>query len=167
MSGRRRLSAALLVAALGCVLPVLRPRVHLEPGASLRSYRTFDVASVVDESGWRFPYDVTDSLRSRLVQRLREHGYAVAPRDTAGAGDAGAVLRIDSRLTGFKSGGIGFTLGGRRTVCWFESVLTDARSGRRIGEIDAAEGDEIAPFAVLMRCARIVADEIDRRVREQ
>jgi len=166
LHGNRRLTAALLSVALGgCFLPPLRPRVHLEPGVSLTSYRVFDVGRVVDESGWPFPYEITDSLRRRLVQRLREHGYEVTVRDSAGGRGDGAVLRIESRLTAFRSGGLGFMQSGPRTRCWLASTLIDGSSGRRVGEIFAAEDDELAPFAVLMRCARIVADEIDRRVR--
>lgn len=140
--GSRRLTAALLSAALGgCFLPALRPQVHLEPGVSLTSYRVFEVGRVVDESGWPFPYDITDSLRSRLVQRLRDHGYEATVRDSARGREDGAVLRIESRLTGFRSGGMGFMRSGPRTRCWFASTLIDGPSGRRVGEIVAAEDD--------------------------
>jgi hypothetical protein len=154
---------ALAAGAVAC-LPVRRPSVALEPGASLTSYRRFDVGPVRDESGWRFPeaYEITDSLRSRLVERLRERGLTIAPRDSArGAG----VLRIESRLTFFRSGGMGLMMEGPRTRCRLTSVLSDGATGRRLGEIEAAQDDELPPFMVLMFCARMVADEIDRRVR--
>jgi hypothetical protein len=60
---------------------------------------------------------------------------------------------------------MGLMLEGPRTRCRFTSVLIDGATGRRIGEIRAAEDDELPPFMVLMRCARMVGDEIDRRVR--
>jgi hypothetical protein len=152
-----------LVVLAGC-LPVRRPSVHLEPGASLASYRAFEVTPVKDESGWSFPldYEIADSLRSRVAGRLRELGYTVvSSRDTATAG----VLRIDSRLTAFRSGGMGLMLEGPRTRCRFTSTLLDRATLRRIGEIYAEADDELPPFMVLMSCARMVADEIDRRVR--
>ncbi len=159
-----------LLAALAACLPVRRPTVELQPGASLRSYSVFDVGSVVDESGYPFPYDITDSLRSRLAKRLREHGLSVASGDSAavGAGGGGAVLRIESRLTTFRSRGIALMFGGGPGLgsrCELTSTLVDGASGRRLGEIRAAEDDVLAPFTVLTTCARMVADEIDRRVR--
>jgi hypothetical protein len=152
-----------LLVALAACLPVRRPDVALASGAALASYRVFDVTPVIDETGYRFPYDITDSLRGRLVQRLREKGFIVAARDSAG----GAVLRIESRLTSFRSGGgIALTLGGPgSTRCGLTSTLVDGASGRWLGEIRAEEDDNLAPFTVLMTCARMVADEIDRRVR--
>lgn len=157
----------LFLAALGACLPVRRPSVDLEPGASLALYRLFDVGPVQDETGWPFPenYAITDSLRSRLVERLRERGLTIAPGDSA-RGAGAAVLRIESRLTFFRSGGMGLMLEGPRTRCRFTSVLIDGATGRRIGEIRAAEDDELPPFMVLMRCPRMVADELDRRVRK-
>jgi hypothetical protein len=155
---------ALAVGAAAACLPVRRPSVELEPDASLTSYRMFDVGPVRDESGWRFPeeYEITDSLRSRLVERLRERGLTIAPHDsTRGAG----VLRIESRLTFFRSGGFGLMMEGPRTRCRLTSVLSDGATGRRLGEIRAAQDDELPPFMVLMSCARMVVDEIDRRVR--
>lgn len=166
MSGHGRLLTWLLAALAAC-LPVRRPTVQLQPGASLRSYRIFDVGSVVDASGYPFPYDITDSLRNRLVRRLREHGLSVAAGDSAAGGGA-AVLRIESRLTTFRSRGIALLFGGGPGLgsrCELTSTLVDGASGRRLGQIRAAEDDVVAPFTVLMTCARMVADEIDRRVR--
>lgn len=142
----------------------MRPSVDLEPGASLTAYRMFEVGPVKDESDWRFPedYDIADSLRSRIVARLRERGHAlVTPKDSAAVG----VLRVESRLTFFRSGGWGLMHEGPRTRCRLTSVLIDRATGRRIGEIRAADDDELPPFMVLMTCARMVADEIDRRLR--
>ncbi len=156
------------LAALAACLPVRRPVVELQPGASLRSYRVFAVGPVVDESGYPFPYDITDSLSSRLVKRLREHGLSVASGDSAAGGQGGPVLRIESRLTTFRSRGIALMFGGGPGLgsrCELTSTLVDGASGRRLGEIRAAEDDVLAPFTVLMTCARMVADEIDRRVR--
>jgi hypothetical protein len=155
--------AGLAGAAAAC-LPVRRPSVALEPDVSLASYRMVDVGPVKDESGWRFPeaYEITDSLRSRLVDRLRERGLVIAPRDSArGTG----VLRIESRLTFFRSGGMGLMMEGPRTRCRLTSILSDGATGRRLGEIHAEQDDELPPFMVLMTCARMVADEIDRQVR--
>ncbi len=162
---RRRQRLIWLLSALGlgaACLPVRRPSVHLEPGVALATYRAFEVGAVTDESGWPFPYDVTDSLRSRLVARLREHGYTVV---TPGDSGVASVLRIESRLTAFRSGGRGLTGEGPRTRCRLTSALFDRATHRRLGEIRAAEDDELPPFMVLMTCARMVADEIDRRAR--
>lgn len=141
-----------LLAGAGCVL---RPRVELAPGASLQSYRWFEVGPVTDETGSppRLPTDVTDSLRSRLASRLREHGYDVVAGDSA----AGPVLRIDSRVVDLRSS--------VRSRCVLRSTLTDRDTGRRLGDIIAEEEDWLTAFPILMRCARVVADEIDRRVR--
>jgi hypothetical protein len=151
------------VAGATC-LPVRRPSVDLEPEVSLASYRMVDVAPVKDESGWRFPeaYEITDSLRSRLIERLRERGLTIAPRDSA---RGPTVLRIESRLTFFRSGGMGLMMEGPRTRCRLTSVLSDGATGRRLGEIRAADDDELPPFMVLMTCARMVADEVDRQMR--
>jgi len=156
--------ACWLLAALTACLPVRRPSVDLEPGVSLTGYRVFDVGPVVDESGWPFPYPIGDSLRTRLVDRLREHGLVVATRDSTGA----PVLRIESRLTYFRgSSAVGLRFGGGigSSRCRLTSVLHDGATGRRLGEIRAAEDDELAPFTVLMTCARMVGDEVFRRVR--
>jgi hypothetical protein len=156
----RRLTC--LLVALAACLPVRRPSVTLAPGAALGSYQVFDVGPVIDETGYPFPSGITDSLRSRLVRRLREKGFIVASRDSA----SGAVLRIESRLTAFRSGGISLSLGGPgSTRCGLTSALIDGTSGRWLGEIRAAEDESLTPFTVLMTCARMVADEIGRRVR--
>ena len=163
MSGDRRRLIAVLSALAAC-LPVRRPSVELEPGVSLAGYRAIDVGAVEDDSGWRFPegYEVDDSLRSRLVARLHERGLPLALPDSA---RVSGVLRLDTRLTFFRSGGFGLMMEGPRTRCRLGSVLSDGATGRRLGEIRAADDDELPPVMVLMTCARMVADEVDRRVR--
>ena len=168
MPGDRRRVTWLALSLAAC-LPVGRPSVQLEPGASLSGYRVFDVRPVVDKSGWPFPYDITDSLRNELAHRLREHGYTVTTADSTRGGGGGAILGVESRLTYFQTGAAVFTLEGGPggTRCALTSVLMDAASGRRLGEIAATEQDQGSPFEVLMSCARVVADEINRRVREK
>jgi hypothetical protein len=145
--------------------------VSLEPGASLKDYWFFAVAPVTDETGYPFSFSITDSLRERLVERLRSHGLPVVPLD-APTDPAAPALVITSTLQAFKGGGMVLKLPGRGvTACVLRSELTDKRTGRRIGEIvasDVAEGAQgVAPFQILMGCARMVADEIHRQLRRR
>ena len=164
-----RYGTALLL-CLGACAPV-RPRVSLEPGARLKDYFFFVVAPVTDETGYPFSFDIADSLRERLVARLASHGLPVVPPD-APDDPAAPALVITSALKSFKGGAIVLKLPGRGvTACTFRSVLTDKRTGRRVGEIvasDVVEGAEGGtPFETLMGCARMVADEIHRQLRRR
>jgi hypothetical protein len=156
---------ALLLCVSACT-PV-RPRVFLAPGASLKGYTVFIVGPVTDETGARFNLEVGDSLRQRIVRRLRSHGLAAdtkAPEETA---EPAAV--ITSTLVGFRGMPMWLQMSGRGTIgCELRSVLRDAETGARIGEIVAAElSEEYSPMNVLIQCAHDVADAIDRQVRRK
>ena len=149
-----------------CACTSIRPRVSFAPGASLKGYRVFVVAPVTDETGARFNLDVSDSLRQQLARRLRSHGLTVvteAPEDTA----APAVV-ISSALVGFRGIPMWLQVPARGTTgCELRSQLRDYQTGRRIGEIVAADlAEEYTPMIVLIQCAHDVADAIDRQLRK-
>lgn len=157
--------ALLLVAA--CT--PLRPQVSLAPGVSLKDYRVVVVGPVTDLSGYPFQYNVADTLRARLADRLRSKGVTVVPDTTD---TTAPVLFVVSSLDGFKSGALTIQLptamGTSR--CAFSSRLMDGRSGRRLGEIASAEvssedTQQLSPAELLATCARITADEIARRIK--
>jgi hypothetical protein len=145
----------------------LRPRVSLAPGASLKGYTVFIVGPVTDETGARFNLDVADSLRQRLVSRLRSHGLAAATEAPAEAVEPAVV--ISSALVGFRGIPMWLQVPARGTTgCELRSVLRDSETGRRIGEIVAADlSEEYSPMVVLIQCAHDVADAIDRQVRRK
>jgi hypothetical protein len=152
------LATALCTATAACA--PLRPSVSLQPGASLAGYRAFEVAPVSDQTGYALPPDALDAVRLALESRLRSRSHAAAgePEDT---------LIIESKLTDFRPGEpFFFTLpSGRRSRCELRSALVDKRSGKVIGVIVASEDEARSPMSVLRTCARMVADEIDRRTR--
>jgi hypothetical protein len=161
----RNITIALTAMAwLGASTP-LRPRVSCEPGASLKGYQVFIVAPVTDQTGARFNLDVSDSLRQQLVRRLRSHGLTAlteAPEDT----DAAAIV-VASTLVDFRGIPMWLQVPSRGvTGCELRSELRDNRSGRKIGEIVAADlSEEFTPLMVLRHCAHDVADAIDRQLR--
>ena len=143
----------------------LRPRVSLAPGASLKPYHVFVVRPVTDRTGAHFNLDVSDSLQQQLARRLRSHGLTVVT-DSAGDTTAAALVIITS-LVDFRGIPMWLQVPSRGTTgCELRSELRDHETGRRIGEIVAAElGEERTPLMVLFECAHDMADEIDRQRR--
>jgi hypothetical protein len=162
-------AAALLLAFAGC--SPLHPEVTLAPGVSLKDYHLVVVAPVKDGTDYAFPFDITDSLRQRLSAELESQGLAVAK----GPADSTArALVIAATLERFRSGALALklptTMGTSR--CAMSADLTDARTGRHLGHIVASEltGEGMGalaptPFALLMTCARMVADGLAQRVK--
>ena len=159
-----RNSAITLLLWCTCCTPV-RPRVVLAPGASLKGYEVFLVGPVTDATGARFNLDVGDSLRQQIARRLRSHGL-IAVTDSPTDSAAPALL-ITSALVGFRGIPMWLQVPARgTTACELRSELRDNRTGRRIGEIVAADlGEEHTPLLVLMQCAHDVADAIERQLR--
>jgi hypothetical protein len=168
VAGVRCLVSLIVLSLLAACSP-LRPQVTLEPGVSLRAYRVVVVGPVTDLTGYPFQYNVGDSLRAELADRLRNDGIAVAPDTTD---TTVPVLFVVSSLDGFKSGALAMRLptamGTSR--CAFSSRLMDGHSGRRLGEIVSAEvsSDDTpqrSPAGLLATCARMTADELARRLK--
>lgn len=159
----RNVAIALLLCGTACT--PLRPRVSLVPGASLKGYEVFVVMPVTDATGARFNLDVSDSLRQHIAKRLRSHNL-VAATDSSADTAANAVV-IVSTLVAFK--GIPMWLqqpSGGTTACELRSELWDNRSGKRLGEIVAANLVEAGtPMFVLFQCAHDMADAIEREIR--
>lgn len=160
----RNAAIALLLCCTACT--PLRPRVSLVPGASLKNYRVFVVRPVTDETGARFNLDVSDSLRQAIAKRLSSHGLTVVA-DVPAEDTAPPALVISSALVGFKGIPMWLQVPARGvTGCELRTVLRDAKTGERIGEMASAElAEEYSPLMVLIRCAHIMADEINRRAR--
>ena len=158
---------AVCLLALAACTPI-KPQVSLAPGVSLRGYQSVIVGTVTDGTSFPFNFNITDSLKTQLADRLRRDGLTVV-NDTLGTGP---VLLMVSSLDVFKSGGLALQLpGGQGTSrCAFSSRLADARSGKRLGEIVSAEvadrdfGPTRTPYSLLETCVRMTADEIKRRV---
>lgn len=159
----RNCTVALLIWFSACT--PIRPQVSLAPGASLKGYRVFIVGPITDQTGAHFNLDVADSLRQQLARRLRSHGLTAvteAPDDSESA-----ALVITSALVGFRGIPMWLQVPSRgATGCELRSELRDYLTGRRIGEIVAADlSEEYAPIVVLNQCAHDVADAIDRQLR--
>ena len=156
-----RIGAAGLLGCLAACTPV-RPQLTLEPGASLKGYEVFVVAPVINETGEHFNVDVTDSLREHLAERLRSNGFVVM-LDPAQDTIHPAIV-VTAALVGFR--GLPFmvqvpTPGA--PACELHALLTDRRSGQRIGRVAAAVLEEHwAPLTILTACAHDVGDAIAR-----
>jgi hypothetical protein len=149
----------------------LRPQVTLEPGVSLKTYHVVVVGPVTDLTGYPFHYDIGDTLRSRLIDELRQQGVTVAPTTTD---TTVPVLFVVSSLDGFKSGSLMMQLPGAMGTsrCVLSSRLMDGHSGRRLGEIVSGEltsddTQQMSPTALLTTCAHLTADEIARRIKRK
>jgi hypothetical protein len=170
-----RLSSVSLVATLtlcaGSCTP-LRPRVALQPGVSLKSYRLVGVGPVENRSGASFHYDVEDTVRALLTEALRRNGVPVTGSTT----DATApVLYLVSSLDEFRGGRVSAALlsvAVGSPKCVLSSRLIDGASGQQLGEIvstnlvDQAETPFVTPRQLLVTCARMTADEVKRRLKQ-
>ena len=165
----RRLPALLVLLSLGACLAPLRPIVSLEPGVSLKGYHVVVVGPVTDRSGYPFRYPMQDSVRARIVDELRQKGLKVASVNTD---TAAPVLFVVSSVDRFKSGALAVQSPNAvgSSGCTVSSRLMDGHSGKRLGEIVASELTDpddtqaMSPFALLMTCARMVADEIGHQL---
>ena len=160
----------LIALSAGSCTP-LRPRVSLQPGVSLKSYRLVVVGPVENRTGTSFNYDVEDTLRALLRERLEANRVPLASDPT----DATApLLYLVSSLDEFRSGGITAQvaiLAVRSPKCVLSSRLTDGASGQRLGEIvstnlvDQGDTPFMTPRQLLASCARLTSDEIKRRLK--
>lgn len=132
---------------------------------SLASYDRFEVAPVVDASGYTmFPYPIADSLRVRLVKQIKDHGLTVGTPE-ADSGHTAGVLVLKGTLTAFRPGGPYLREPVTRIYsrCSFVTDLIDKETGRQVGHIVSEEDSNDMPFQVLMTCAREVGDEVARQ----
>jgi len=167
---RAHLLVTVLFAGTAAACTPLHPQVELARGASLKNYRAVVLGPVEDQSGYPFQYPIGDSVRARMAETFRSHGFQVLihPADSSYTGHA---LFLMSTIEGFKSGALTPNLptamGTSR--CRIITEMRDEQTGKRLGDVDAAEisDQEItiqeSPFALLMTCARMVANEIVRR----
>ncbi|HUL03460.1 MAG TPA: hypothetical protein VLV16_09560 [Gemmatimonadales bacterium] len=161
---RIRQTAIALAALLAACTP-LRPQVELATGVSLKDYNVFEVAPVVDASGYTlFPWPIEDSLRLRLVDQLEHNKLTVHTPDADSANPAG-VLVLHGTLMSFRSGSYNLREPQTRIAsrCVFVAYLVDKETGRQVGRIQSGEDEVYMPFQVLMQCARLVADEVARQ----
>lgn len=166
---RVSLSAMLMLSAASCT--PLRPRVALQPGVSLKSYRLVAVGPVANRSGVSFRYDVEDTVRALLTEALRRNGVPLTPS----ASDAPApALYLVSSLDEFRTGRVTAELMGigvGSPKCVLSSRLIDGASGQQLGEmvatnlVDQAQTPFVNPRQLLVTCARITADEVKRRLK--
>jgi hypothetical protein len=160
---RRHVLIALVTLLAGCT--PIRPVVELTTGAKLEDYNAFEVAPVVDASGYTlFPWPIEDSLRLRIVDQLEHHKMrVVTPDDSAETG----VLVLKGNLEFFRSGSYNIREPQTRisSRCRFVLYMTDKETGARVGRIQSAEDEVYQPFQVLMQCARLTVDELARRVK--
>jgi hypothetical protein len=148
----------------------LRPQVSLEPGVSLKSYHLVAVGPVQDRSGYPFNYPIGDTLHVRLKDALQQDGV---PLVSTGSDTTAPILFVVSSLDRFKNGALNVALPSSlgTSECVFSSRLLDGHSGRRLGEIvsseiiDPEDTQRITPQQLLTTCARLTADELERRLK--
>jgi hypothetical protein len=172
MRNNSRAAALVLAAAAATACIPIRPRVDLERGVSLASYQVFDVGPVVDETHYPFfPWPVADSLRQQLARRLKANGLTVRVRaDTADTAQATPrALLLNSSLEFFRGGQVPLQVPSTRIAsrCVFVTDLVDEATGRKVGQIVATNNDTYMPLQVLWDCARMVGNELARRVKKK
>jgi hypothetical protein len=163
---------ATLTLCAGACTP-LRPRVSLQPGVSLKSYRLVAVGPVEDRSGASFNYDVADTVRALLREALRRNGVLARNTSDSTIDTTVPVLYLVSSLDEFRGGRISAALlsvAVGSPKCVLSSRLIDGASGQQLGEIvstdlvDQSETPIVTPRQLLLTCARMTADEVKRRL---
>ena len=160
----------LLLFLCGCV--AAKPMVSMEEGASLKTYKVFQVAPAINETGETFEFDVTGELTNKVKLRLTEKGYKV---EEVSASEG--VLVIKNSLMDYEAGnaagrwlapGVGVT---QATV---KTSLIDKTTGTIIGEMVTSEsvsgGGLFSVGAykqILDTIAKGIANEIDTRMKSQ
>jgi hypothetical protein len=160
----------LLLFLCGCV--AAKPMVSMEEGAFLKTYKVFQVAPAINETGETFEFDVTGELTNKVKLRLTEKGYKV---EEVSASEG--VLVIKNSLMDYEAGnaagrwlapGVGVT---QATV---KTSLIDKTTGTIIGEMVTSEsvsgGGLFSVGAykqILDTIAKGIANEIDTRMKSQ
>lgn len=154
----------------GCV--AAQPMVSMEEGASLKTYKVFEVIPAINETGETFEFDVTGELTNKVKLRLSDLGYKVEEVNLSEG-----VLVIKNSLMDYEAGnaagrwlapGVGVT---QATV---KTSLIDKTTGTIIGEMVTSEsvsgGGLFSVGAykqILDTIAKGIVNEIDTRMKSQ
>ena len=132
----RVLLLCLLILGNGCATG--KPMAWVEQGVSLSRYRQLDVASVSNDTGREYDFDVTGTLTEKIKSKLTDKGYLA---QGAGTGREGALV-LKPHLTAYEPGNAAkrwLAPGHGATHCTVRVSLIDQESGKQVGEIIVAK----------------------------
>lgn len=163
----------LLLLLCGCV--AAKPMVSMEKGVSLKTYKIFEVAPAINETGETFEFDVTGELTQKLKSRLKEKGYIVAEENNSEASEN--VLVLQNSLMDYKPGnafGRWLMPGAGVTQATVKTSLIDKKTENIIGEMVTSESVAAGGLysvgaykQILDTIAKGIANEIDKRMNSQ
>ena len=114
------------------------PALRMETAESLNSYGIFEVATVTNDTGKTFDFDIAEELGKQIKSRLETRGYVVA----AGSGGTEKVLIIKSSITAYEPGSAfkrWLAPGAGKTQATVMTSLVDKRTGEVVGEMLSAD----------------------------
>jgi hypothetical protein len=155
----------------GCVTS--KPMVSMNPGASLKGYKTIYVLPVSNEAGGTFEFDVSGTLTQKIKAKLNDRGYILSD----GTGSQTGVLIIKSSLLSYEPGSAfkrWVSPGFGKTQATVKTLLIDKSTGKVLGEMVSAEAvtggglySAGADTMILDAIAEGIADEIVKKAKGQ
>lgn len=148
------------------------PAVRMESAEPLRKYGIFEVASVSNDTGKTFAFDIAEEFGNQIRSQLINKGYIVAD-GPSGTDDA---LIIRCSITSYEPGSAvarWLAPGAGKTQATVLTSLVDKRTKRDVGEFlsaDAVTGGGLytvgADRWILERIAKEIVEEIDKRMKK-
>lgn len=151
----------------GCITS--KPMVSLEKGVSLSRYQAVEIASVRDETGKIYGFNVAASLTRNIKASFQQKGYVLSD----GKQTSQEVLLIKCRLLSFEPGSAfkrWLVPGFGKTQATVQTSLIDKKSGKLLGELVSAEAVSTgglysagADVRILEAIAEGIVNEIEKK----